>query len=268
MSSSLGGMRIRSKRPRRGCCENPPRGLRHPSPLGPAFTTAAPSFPMSSRTAGLPESLTRLSHPSHPISHPCSLEFQQMANLPATRKVQRKQSQEPRTCAGPARHQKNGAEPPDPEAGPSHCARAVPPSLLAANGTSGPAPGDSGPAPGDAPRRRPRPLAESTARGRPGPRPRGHHEANAKNGPVPSQSFGAAQRAEAQLLVRRPCAGGMRVPPPGAGGGGRAERGACYPKASQVAGPRRGQCLRGGCGPRLTARISLRSRQGTFTNPL
>lgn len=104
-----------------------------------------------------------------------------------------------RRIAGSECRQRLGAEPPSPEVGPSHCSRAGPLALLATNGTLGPAPGDSGPAPGNAQRRRLFQLAECT-RGWPGPRPRGHYEANAKNGPVPSQSFGAAQRAEAQLL--------------------------------------------------------------------
>lgn len=138
-----------------------------------------------------------------------------------------------RRIAGSECRQRNAAEPPVPEVGLSHCARAGPPSLLATNGTTGPAPGDSGPAPRNAPRRRPLRLAECT-RGRLVPQPRGHHEANAKNGPVPNQSFGAAQRAEAQLLVRTARRGREQSPFPPFFSPRPSPRGAFYPNLARL----------------------------------
>lgn len=241
-------MRIRSKRPWRGLA-----GIFHedsvilPNSARLALPQLHPSRYPRDRP-GVPNSHTRAF--SAPPARRCSrgpsslpLEVQNAVQPGASRM---------RRIAGSECRQRLWAEPPAPEVCPSHCSRTVPPSLLATNGTLGPAPGDSGPAPGNAPRRRPLPLAECTTRGRPGPRPCGHYEANAKNGPVPNQSFGAAQRAEAQLLVRPARRGREQSPFPPQPPPRR-----LLPQASQVAGPPRGPLPQRSCGSRLIARISF-----------
>lgn len=155
-----------NKRPRRGFCWHPLRGL------SPFRTRPCLSFSMSPRPARHPESLThpRLSHPSQPLADACTQESKRPPFL-RTRTQDAEISSLQAAKPGTSRTRRTGG-PPKGRVGISYpgsravlCASALPPSLRAANGTSGSAPRDAGPAPGDAPRRRPLPLAQCTAEG-------------------------------------------------------------------------------------------------------
>lgn len=161
VTTATAGMTIRSKRPKRGFCKHPTRGFCRPSRADRICPSRCPRDMPRSRAFLTPASPSQILAHRNPKGRPSYARAHRMRR-PA---VPKQQSPEPCARAGLAGRQRGEAEPRIPEVGPFRCARALPPSRLAANGTSGSAPRDACPAPGDAPRGRPLRLAECTAEG-------------------------------------------------------------------------------------------------------